>query len=155
MNLTVAFLKRLAPPCLALLMGACAWSSAWAQVTVDRAWARATVPNQMSTGAFMRVTAQKDVQLTGARSAVAGIVEVHEMKMDNGIMRMRPAGSLQLKAGQSIELKSGGYHLMMMDLKQQLKTGDVVPLTLEFKATDGRVSTVDVKAIAAFNPPAP
>ena len=103
----------------------------------------------------MRLTAQKDVRLTGVRSPLAGVVEVHEMKIDNGIMRMRPAGELPLKAGQSIELKSGGYHLMMMDLKQQLKAGEIVPLTLEFKVPDGSVSKVEVKAIAAFTQPAP
>jgi len=131
------------------------WPSAHAQVTVDRAWARTTVPHQMSSGAFMRITAQKDVRLVAARSPVAGVVEVHEMKIDNGIMRMRPAGELLIKAGQSIELKSGGYHLMMMDLKQQLKTGEIVPLTLEFKAPDGIVSMVEVKAVAASSQPMP
>lgn len=150
--MNIETLKRQAI-CLALFMSVGLGSNAHAQVTIDRAWARATVPNQSGTGAFMRVTAQKDVQLTGARSPVAGIVEVHEMKMDNGIMRMRPAGDLQLKAGQTLDLKSGGYHLMMMDLKQQIKAGAVVPLTLEFKAADGSISTVEVKAIAGFAPP--
>ncbi len=138
----------------ALVVGLVLWSSAQAQVTVDRAWARATVPNQASSGAFMRITAQKDVRLTGARSAVAGIVEVHEMRMDKDIMRMRPAGELPIKAGQSLELKSGGFHLMMMGLKQQLKAGEAVPLTLEFKVADGSVLKVEVKAIAGLTPPA-
>jgi copper(I)-binding protein len=80
---------------------------------------------------------------------------VHEMKIDNGIMRMRPAGELTLKAGQSLELKSGGYHLMLMDLKRQLKAGETVPLTLKFKAPDGSVSEVAVKAVAALTQPAP
>lgn len=137
-----------------VVLGLGCWSSAQAQVTVDRAWARTTVPNQTTTGAFMRITAQKDVRLTGARSPVADMVEVHEMKMDKGIMRMRPADELQLKAGQSVELKSGGFHMMMMGLKKQIKTGDAVPLTLEFKAADGSVSKVEVKAVAAFTAPA-
>ena len=130
-------------------------SSAPAQVTVDRAWARATVANQTATGAFMRLTAQKDVQLIGARSPAAGVVEVHEMKMDGNIMRMRPIGVLPLKAGQPIELSSGGYHLMMMGLNRQIKAGDTVPLTLEFKAADGSVAKVEVQAVAAFTQPAP
>jgi copper(I)-binding protein len=130
------------------------WSSAQAQVIVERAWARTTVPNQASSGAFMRITAQRDVRLTGARSPVAGVVELHEMKIDDGIMRMRPVTELLLKAGQSIELKSGGYHLMMMDLKRQLQAGEIVPLTLEFKAPDGSVSKVEVKAVAALTQPA-
>lgn len=155
MHMRIEMLERRTRFWAALVVGLSLWSSAQAQVTVDRAWARTTVPNQTSSGAFMRITAQKDVRLTAVRSPVAGVVEVHEMKMDNGIMRMRPAGELPLKAGQSIELKSGGYHLMMMDLKRQLKAGEIVPLTLEFKAPDGSVSTVEVKAVAAFTQLAP
>lgn len=153
MDMNGGILKRLAPICSAVLLGLGLWSSAQAQVTIDRAWARSTVANQTATGAFMRVTAQKDVRLTGVSSPVAGIVEVHEMKMENGIMKMRPAGDLQLKAGQSIELTSGGLHIMMMDLKKQIKAGDAVPLTLEFKAADGTASKTEVKAVAGFTPP--
>jgi len=102
----------------------------------------------------MRVTAQKDVVLTGVSSPVAGIVEVHEMSMDKGIMRMRAADRVPLKAGQTIELKSGGLHIMMMDLKKQIKAGERVPLTLSFEATDGTVSTFEANAMAGFAPPA-
>lgn len=129
-------------------------STAQAQVTIEGAWARATVPNQSATGVFMRLTAQKDVVLTGASSPVAGIAEVHEMTMDKDIMRMRAAGHVPLKAGQTIELKSGGLHIMMMDLKKQIKAGESVPLTLSFKAADGTVSTVETNAMAGFAPPA-
>ena len=127
---------------------------AHAQATVEAAWARATVPNQSATGAFMRLTAQKDVVLTRVSSPMAGIVEVHEMSMDNGIMRMRAADRVALKAGQTIELKSGGLHIMMMDLKQQIKAGESVPLTLLFKGADGTVSKVETQAVAGFAPPA-
>lgn len=136
------------------LLAVVASSTAHAQVTVSGAWARATVPNQSATGAFMRLTAQKDVVLTGASSPVAGIVEVHEMSMDKGIMRMRAADRVPLKAGQTIELKSGGLHIMMMDLKKQFKAGERVPLTLSFTASDGSVSTVEANATAGFAPPA-
>lgn len=128
-------------------------SAVHAQVTVDGAWAPTTVPNQSATGAFMRLTAHKDVVLTGASSPVADIVEVHEMWMDKGIMRMRPADRVPLKAGQTIELKSGGLHVMMMDLKKQIKASERAPLTLSFTAADGRVSMVKVSATAAFAPP--
>lgn len=131
------------------------WSSAQAQVNVERAWVRTTVPSQPSSGAFMHITALRDVRMTSASSPVADVVELHEMKIDNGIMRMRPVDELPMKAGQSIELKSGGYHLMMMGLKRQIKAGEIVPLTLEFKATDGSVSKVEVKAAAAFTQPVP
>jgi copper(I)-binding protein len=139
---------------LAALLAAGVVSAVHAQVTVDGAWARATVPNQSATGAFMRLTAQKDVVLTGASSSVAGIVEVHEMSIDKGIMRMRAADRVPLKAGQTIELKSGGLHIMMMDLKKQIKAGESVPLTLSFEAADGTVSTVKTDATAGFAPPA-
>ena len=140
--------------CFVALLAIGAASAVHAQVTVNSAWARATVPNQSATGAFMRLTAHKDVVLTGASSPVAGIVEVHEMSMDKGIMRMRAADRVPLKAGQTIELKSGGLHIMMMDLKKQIKAGESVPLTLSFKAADGSVSTVETNAIAGFAPPA-
>lgn len=153
MNITLFKRQALAWVAFSLHLGL--GSSAYAQVTVDRAWVRATVPNQTATGAFMRMTADKDVQLTSVRSPVAGLAEVHEMTMDNGIMRMRAVGNLQLRAGQSVELKSGGYHLMMLELKHQIKKGETVPLTLEFKAADASISKVEVKAIASFSPPAP
>lgn len=145
--------NRVLSCCLAALLAAGTASAVQAQVTVDGAWARATVPNQSATGAFMRLTAQKDVVLTGASSPVAGIVEVHEMWMDKGIMRMRPADHVPLKAGQTIELKSGGLHVMMMDMKKQIKAGERVPLALSFTAADGSVSKVEVNATAGFTPP--
>lgn len=145
--------NRVWSQCIAALLAAGLASAVHAQVTVDGAWARATVPNQSATGAFMRLTAQKDVVLTGANSPVAGIVEVHEMWMDQGIMRMRPADRVALKAGQTIALKSGGLHVMMMDLKKQIKAGERVPMTLSFTAADGSVSKVEVNATAGFTPP--
>jgi copper(I)-binding protein len=153
MGMSFPVANRVLSRCLAALLAAGLASAVHAQVTVDGAWARATVPNQSATGAFMRLTAQKDVVLTGASSPVAGIVEVHEMWLDRGIMRMRAADRVTLKAGQTIELKSGGLHIMMMDLKQQIKAGDLVPLTLSFKAADGTLSTVETNATAGFAPP--
>lgn len=144
--------RRLARIAAALLILGAA-SAVHAQVRVDGAWARATVPSQSATGAFMRLTADKDVVLIGVSSPVARVVEVHEMSMDKDIMRMRAVAQLPLKAGQTNELKSGGLHIMMMGLKKQIKVGEVVPLTLSFKAADGRVSTVEANAMASFAPP--
>ena len=144
--------RRLARIAAALLILGAA-SAVHAQVRVEGAWARATVPSQSATGAFMRLTADKDVVLTGVSSPVARVVEVHEMSMDKDIMRMRAVDQLPLKAGQTNELKSGGLHIMMMGLKKQIKVGEVVPLTLSFKAADGRVSTVEANAMASFAPP--
>ena len=145
--------RRLARSATALLIWGVS-SAVHAQVRVDGACARPTVPSQSATGVFMRLTAERDVVLTGLSSPVAGVVQVHEMSMDKDIMRMRPVDQLALKAGQTIELKSGGLHIMMMELKMQIKVGEVVPLTLSFRSADGSMSTVEAKATAGFTPPA-
>ncbi|MGL4505135.1 MAG: copper chaperone PCu(A)C, partial [Aeromonas sobria] len=80
-----------------------------------------------------------------ARSPAAGVVEIHEMRMDNNVMRMRAVPSLALPAGRTVELKPGGYHMMLMDLKQQMKEGEVVPVTLVVES-GGKRETIEVKA---------
>ena len=124
-----------------------------AQVVVKDPWVRTTVPSQQATGAFMQLSSSQDVKLVMVSSPVAGVVEVHEMKMENGIMTMRPVGALALPAGQTIKLKSGGLHLMMMDLKKQIKAGDEVPLTLVFEGAQGKRETLEVKAVAGLGKP--
>jgi len=120
----------------------------WAQtaVKVDDAWVRGTVAQQKATGAFMRLTAEKNTRLVAASSPVAGVVEIHEMAMENDVMKMRQVPGLDLVAGRTTELKPGGYHVMLMDLKQQMKGGDVVPLTLVFEDEGKKRFTQDVKA---------
>lgn len=131
----------------ASLLIAC--STLYAQtVEVKDAWVRATVPGQKGTGAFMNITAKDGAKLVGASSPVAGVVEVHEMKMDGDIMRMRAVPVLELPAGQTVQLKPGGYHVMLMDLHAQVKEGDEVPLTLTIENKDGSRETLEVKAAA-------
>jgi periplasmic copper chaperone A len=114
-------------------------ASAWAQapanapVEVKDAWVRATVAQQKSTGAFMQLTAKADTRVVEARSPIAGVAQIHEMAMDKDVMRMREVKGLALPAGQAIELKPGGYHVMLMDLKGPVKAGDMVSLTLVFE----------------------
>ena len=108
-----------------------------ANVDVKDAWMRSTVPGQMGTGAFMKITAKTGTKLVGLSSPVAGVVEVHEMKMDKDIMTMRAMPLLDLPAGKTIELKPGSYHVMLMDLKQPLLKDSKVPLTLMFKDAKG------------------
>ena len=124
-----------------------------AEVAVTGAWVRATVPNQRATGAFMQLMSKKDTTLVSARSDIAGIVEVHEMKMENEVMRMRAVDGLKLPANQPVELKSGGYHLMMMDLKRQLKVGTEAQITLTFKNAKGESETTYVHAPVALTQP--
>jgi len=119
---------------------------AGAQVTVSDAWARAVVPGQMATGAFMRLTAATDATVVGAASPAAKIVEIHEMKMEGGVMKMNAIDRLPLPAGQAVDLKPGGYHVMLMDLVGPLKEGDTVPITLTVADKAGKTQKVEVRA---------
>lgn len=114
-------------------------------VDVKDAWARATVPGQKATGAFMKLTAREDAKLVGVSSPVAGVSEVHEMKMDGDVMKMRAVqGGLDLPAGKTVELKPGGYHVMLMELKSPLAKDSTVPVTLVFKDAKGVESKLDL-----------
>ena len=122
--------------------------SAWANeaVEVNNAWVRATVPGQMATGAFMTLTAKDGAQLVGVSTPVAGVAQVHEMKMDGGVMKMAEVkGGLELPAGKAVQLKPGGYHVMLMDLKSTLAKGSTMPLTLIFKDAKGVESKMELK----------
>ena len=119
---------------------------ALAQVAVMDPWVRGTVSAQKATGAFMQLKSAADVALVGAVSPVAGVTEVHEMRMDGGVMRMSALPRLDLPAGKVVDFKPGGYHVMLMDLKQPLKDGDRVPMTLTFQDKAGKRFTVDVDA---------
>lgn len=104
--------------------------AALAQVTVTDPWIRATVPAQKSSGAFMQVTSKQAARLVGVRTPVAGNAELHQMEMQGQSMKMRPVESIELPAGKAVNLSSGGYHVMLFDLKRQLKEGETVPVTL-------------------------
>nr|WP_083336784.1 copper chaperone PCu(A)C [Polaromonas sp. JS666] len=128
-----------------LALGSAAALAQTAAVKVDGAWARATVQGQKGTGAFMSLTASEATRLVGVSSPVAGVAEVHEMKMEGDVMKMRALPSLELPAGKKVELKPGGYHLMLMDLKAPLAKDSTVPLTLLFKDAKGVESKLELK----------
>ncbi len=117
-----------------------------AQVTVSEPWVRGTVPEQKASGAFMSLTAQTDSRLVQVQSPVAATVEIHEMKMDGGVMRMRAMPELALPAGKAVNLAPGGYHVMLIGLKQALKPGDQVPLTLIVEGANKQRQQIEVKA---------
>ncbi|WP_026434259.1 copper chaperone PCu(A)C [Paracidovorax oryzae] len=114
--------------------------------TVQDAWVRATVPQQKATGAFMKITAAKPMKLVGVKSPAAPVAEIHEMQLQDNVMKMRAVEKLDLPAGQAVELKPGGYHVMLMDLARPVKAGDTVPLQLVLEGADGQRQTVDVQA---------
>lgn len=127
-----------------------------AQIKVENAWVRATVPGQQATGAFMKITSTEPVKLISVATPAANINEIHEMKMEAGVMKMRAhLGGLDIPARKVVELKSGGYHVMMMDLTQTIKTGQTVPLELQFADAKGLKRTVLVNAKTSFADPYP
>jgi periplasmic copper chaperone A len=120
--------------------------AATAQPVVTEAWVRSTVAQQRATGLFAQITHPKGARLVGVSSPLAGVVEIHEMAMDGDVMRMRQIAALDLPAGQRVALRPGGFHVMLMDLKQQLKPGETVPITLVFEGADKKRETLQIKA---------
>jgi copper(I)-binding protein len=100
----------------------------------------------------MQLSSASNTRLVSASSTAAAIVEIHEMAMENDIMRMRQVAGVDLPAGKAVALKPGAYHVMLIDLKQQVKAGDTVPLKLVFQDAAGKRETVDVNApVRALN----
>lgn len=130
----------------AALLALSSASALAADLEVKTPWVRGTVVGQKATGAFMELSSPAGTTIVGASSPVAGITEIHEMKMDGDVMKMRPLPRLDVPAGKPVSLVPGGYHVMLLDLKQQLKKGDVVPLTLQVESKDKKLTTVEVKA---------
>ncbi len=139
-------MSRLAIAHLAIAASVAAAGPVFAQVSVKEPWVRATVPQQKSSGAFMQISSPGDVRLVEVRSKVAGIVEIHEMTMQGDVMKMNAVPGIAIPAGKTVELKPGGYHVMLMDLKQQLKAGDMVPFTLVIEGKDGKQQSIEIQA---------
>ncbi len=126
---------------------------AHAQVEITDAWVRATVQGQKATGAFMNLTAKKATRLVGIKTDAAALAEVHEMTMDKDVMRMRPIPVLDLPAGQTVALKPGGYHVMLMNLKEPLPVDSHVQLTLLFEDAAGVKSQQDLHLMTTTKAP--
>jgi copper(I)-binding protein len=120
--------------------------AASAQVNVTAPWVRATVAQQKSTGAFMMLQAERDARLVAVSSAVAGQGQIHQMDMHGDMMKMQQVDGIDLPAGKPVNLASGGYHVMLIDLKRQLRPGENVPLTLVVQYKDGKRETVKLTA---------
>lgn len=117
-----------------------------AAVDVRDAWARLAVAGQTATGVFATLSAPSGARLVGGSTPVAQRVEVHEMKMEGDVMRMRELDQgLPLPAGERVELRSGGLHLMLTGLKQALPAGSSFPLTLRFVDLEGREGSLQLQ----------
>jgi periplasmic copper chaperone A len=125
-----------------------------ADVKIEGAWIRTAVAGQSGTGGFMKLTSPVNMRLVAVSSPVAKIGEIHEMKMEGSIMKMAEVkGGLELPAGKAVELKPGGFHIMLLDLKQSLKADAQVPVTLTFINAKGEHSKVEVKVPVAARAP--
>jgi periplasmic copper chaperone A len=114
------------------------------EVSIKDAWIRGTVQGQNATGAFMEITGKSNARLVGAASPVARNVEVHNMTIENGVMKMFPVDGVDLPAGKPVKLAPGGYHVMLMELQKPLNAGDKVPLKLTFELANKKRETVDL-----------
>ncbi len=115
-------------------------------VKIEDAWVRATAPGQKVAGGFMQLTADADMALVGGSSPVSRSLELHIMKMDGGVMEMRQVKEIALPKGETVKLQPGGLHIMFIGIKQQIKPGDKVPITLIAKGADGKEQKLDVQA---------
>ena len=111
-------------------------------IKIENAYTRATVPGQQVAGGFMKIE-NKGIadQLLSASSPAAGEVQLHEMAMEGSVMKMRQVKDIPLPAGGSVELKPGGLHLMLMNIKAPLAAGESVPVKLKF----AKAGEVEVK----------
>ena len=111
-------------------------------IKVDHAYIRATVPGQQVAGGFMKIE-NKGIadQLLSASSPAAGEVQLHEMAMEGSVMKMRQVKDIPVPAGGSVELKPGGLHLMLMNIKAPLAAGESVLVKLKF----AKAGEVEVK----------
>ncbi|MEN9485856.1 MAG: hypothetical protein RJB37_3736 [Pseudomonadota bacterium] len=136
--------------CAALTLASA--TAAHAQVTVKEPWVRGTVASQKATGAFMQLSTTEAVRLVEVRSGAAKIVEVHEMRMEGDRMMMKAVPGIDLVPGQMLELKPGGFHVMLIDVVKPLNAGDKVPLTLVLEGKDRKRIQVEVSAeVRALN----
>ena len=129
-------------------IGALSMQAAWAaNISVSDAWARATMPGQKVSGAYMQIQSDADAKLISVSSPAVPRVEVHEMKMDGDVMRMREVQAIDLPKGKTVSLEPGGYHIMLMNLPKPIAAGEVIRLTLTIES-GGKRQTVEVKAEA-------
>lgn len=124
-------------------------------LVISQAWTRATPGGAKTGGGYLTIENKGSApdKLVSASADAAGKVEVHEMAMNNGIMTMRPLNDgLGIDPGKTVKLAPGGYHLMLMDLKNPLKQGDKVPVTLQFEKAGKVAVTLDVEGVGAQGP---
>jgi copper(I)-binding protein len=114
-------------------------------ILVSNAWARATVPAQKTAGVYLEIRSQGAARLVGAATPWAGLAEIHHTVHAGGVVKMLPVKAIELPPGRTVRLMPGSYHIMLTGLKNQLKTGDSMPLTLRVEGTNGTGQEIEVK----------
>lgn len=148
--------RKVAALSLALLAAAPALAHEYGSkgITVAHPWARATPAGATTGAAFLEIKAGKGVtdKLVGASTKVAGVAEIHNHVMEGGMAKMRKVDAVAIPAGKSLVLGPGGYHIMLMALKQPLKEGDLLKLTLQFEKAGKIEVEASVEAVGAKGP---
>ena len=114
-------------------------------IEVTNAWARATVPAQKTAGAYLDIRSRDAARLVGVLSPQADVSEIHHTVHEGGVVKMQPVKAIDLPPGQTVRLAPGGYHIMLVGLRSQLKRGDSLPLTLRVAGADGKLREIEVK----------
>ncbi|KLI99812.1 hypothetical protein WQ56_11420 [Luteimonas sp. FCS-9] len=124
-----------------------------AQVTVSDAWIRETPPSAAVAGGYLTLHSTGDDRLVAVETAASAAVEMHEMRHDGGMMRMRelPDG-VALPAGTRVELRPGGHHLMLIDPVEPLRAGATVEATLRFEHAPAQQVQFEVRPLAGDAP---
>jgi hypothetical protein len=129
---------------LAFILFAC--SKKTPEINITDNWVRSTAEGQDVGAAYMTITSASDTSLVKVESSATDGVEIHNMSMENGVMKMRMLEQLDLKANSPNKLAPGGFHLMLFDLKQPLKAGETVSFTLHFKNKAGKENLETIKS---------
>ena len=118
---------------------------------ISSPWVRATPKGAPVGGGYMTITNGGSVsdRLVGGTSDASNRFEIHEMSMEGGVMKMRPVGAIEIKPGQTADLKPGGYHVMFVGLKQSFERGQHVKATLQFEKAGNVAVNFNVEGIGA------
>lgn len=115
---------------------------------ISNAWVKSTLPGTTVSAAYMQIQSSRAMKLVKVDAPVAGLVELHNMSMKDGVMEMKAMDAVEVPAGKPVTLKPGGMHVMMMNVKQPIKPGDKVALTLTFEGADKKPIVVKLEAPA-------